>query len=392
MLPGTLRLGLADSLDPREIQAGSGASASLLDALRTVVADVVPISGGLPRAIARPAHLASVAVRLRPGDIGHPRAAAKRAHGAAKLGLPTTTARSLLMHRALASCGHLDAVVQRSSDMLLPAGVRVVTLEDSTVLQAWRGYPWPHLNGLSEGDIRRYAARQRRVYERASACCCATHWVQRSIIEDYGIAPERVFTVGMGQNHEARTRPERDWSSARYLFVGVDWNRKNGPAVLRAFARVRELRPDARLDVVGGHPPIDQAGVTGHGLLSLVEESDREQLADLYARATAFVMPSLHEPAGLVYVEAAGAGVASIGTSDGGAATMIGPGGIIVDPREDGQILDAMLRLADPETARSLGELAHAHAALLTWRKIAERIVRATALPGLDTSGLADFL
>jgi hypothetical protein len=51
-----------------------------------------------------------------------------------------------------------------------------------------------------------------------------------------------------------------------------------------------------------------------------------------------------------------------------------------------------MLRLADPETARSLGELAHAHAALLTWRKIAERIVRATALPGLDTSGLADFL
>jgi glycosyltransferase involved in cell wall biosynthesis len=196
----------------------------------------------------------------------------------------------------------------------------------------------------------------------------------------------------MGQNHEASEPAERDWSSPRYLFVGVDWTRKNGPAVLRAFARVREAHPDAQLDVVGGHPPIEQAGVVCHGRLSLVESDDRERLAGLYARATAFVMPSLHEPAGLVYVEAAGAGVASIGTTDGGAATMIGAGGIVVDPRDDGQILDAMLRLADSATARSLGELAHAHAALLTWRKVAERIVRATAVPGLDTSGLADFL
>lgn len=392
MLPATLRLGLVDSLDPREMQAGSGASASLLHALQSVVAEVVPISGELPRHLARAAHLASVASRMRPADLPDLRGAAKRSHSAAKLGCPTILGRTLLMRRALASCGPLDAVVQRSSDMLLPRDRRVVTLEDSTVLQAWRGYPWPHLQGLDERDIRRYAARQRRIYESAVACCCATHWVQRSIVEDYGIAPERVFTVGLGRNHEASEPAERDWSTPRYLFVGVDWQRKNGPAVLRAFARVRELHPDARLDVVGGHPSIEQAGVVAHGRLSLVEGSDREQLAELYRRATAFVMPSLHEPAGIVYVEAAGAGVASIGTTDGGAATMIGPGGLVVDPREDEQILDAMLSLADPDTARRLGELAHRHATLLTWRKVAERVVRATAIPGLDTSALADFL
>jgi hypothetical protein len=51
-----------------------------------------------------------------------------------------------------------------------------------------------------------------------------------------------------------------------------------------------------------------------------------------------------------------------------------------------------MLQLADPDTARRLGGLARSHSQLLTWRKVAERLVRATALPGLDTSGLADFL
>jgi glycosyltransferase involved in cell wall biosynthesis len=103
-------------------------------------------------------------------------------------------------------------------------------------------------------------------------------------------------------------------------------------------------------------------------------------------------MPSLHEPAGIVYVEAASAGVPAIGGTDGGAATLIGPGGITVDPREDEQIYVAMLRLADPETARTMGELARAHSELFTWRKVAERLLRALAIPGVDVSGLADFL
>jgi glycosyltransferase involved in cell wall biosynthesis len=276
--------------------------------------------------------------------------------------------------------------------MRLPAGYRVVTFEDSTVLQARDGYPWPHLRGLSERDLRRYVDRQRRVYESAVACCCATHWVAESILGSYGIAPDRVFTVGLGQNHAAPAPAPRDWSRPRYLFVGVDWERKNGPAVLSAFARLRERHPDARLDVVGGHPRIDQDGVVAHGALSLVQREDREQMALLYREATAFVMPSMHEPAGIVYAEAGGAGLASIGTTDGGAATMIGPGGILVDPRDDAQIFAAMDRLADPDTARRLGELALRHSTLLTWPKVAERLVRALDVPGVDTSGLAEFL
>ncbi|HEY4812630.1 MAG TPA: glycosyltransferase family 4 protein [Solirubrobacteraceae bacterium] len=387
-----LRLGLAAPTNPSDVEADSGVSNSAFVGLAEVVAEVIAISGELPPRVARLAHLGSVTARMRPGDLRDPRRAAKHAHSAAQLGRPTIAARNRLMRQRLTDTGRLDGIVQRSCNMVLPEGQRVVTYEDSTVLQARESYPWPHLQALTKSDFQRYVERQRRTYETATACCCTTHWVADSITGSYGIPAERVFVVGNGQNHPAVEVPPRDWSTPRYLFVGVDWERKNGPAVLRAFSRIRARHPDARLDVVGGHPRLDVAGVVGHGPRSRVDADDCELIASLYRSATTFVMPSLHEPAGIVYVEAASAGVPSIGTTNGGSATLIGPGGLTVDPLDDEQLYTAMLRLAEPHTAQQLGALAYQHSQLFTWRKVAERLVRALAIPGVDCSGLADFL
>jgi glycosyltransferase involved in cell wall biosynthesis len=386
-----VRVGVAAAFDPRDMQADSGAAGAVLQAMGEVVAEAVPLSGALPRRLGRLAHMGSLGTRLRPGDLGDPRAAAARLHSAAQLGRPTIAARNRLMRRRIADAGLLDGIVQRGCELVLPVGQRFVTYEDSTVLQAL-SYPWPHLRALSEADIQRYAARQRRIYAAARACCACTHWAAESITGSYGVASERVCVVGLGQNHPPAELAPRDWSSPRYLFVGADWERKNGPAVLSAFNRVRELHPDAHLDVVGGHPRLDVKGVLGYGPLSRTDPAERERVASLFSSATAFVMPSLHEPAGIVYIEAGAAGVPSIGSTDGGAATMIGPGGLIIDPLDSERIYTAMLELADPQTAQRLGELAQRHAGLFTWRKVAERLVRALAIPAVDPDGLAEFL
>lgn len=390
--PLSLRVGFAAPSDPRDLQPDSGVAGSTFAAMGEVVAEVVPISGELPARLGRLAHLSSVATRLRPRDLRDPRRAAKRVHGAAQLARPTIAARNWLIRRRLATAGTLDGIVQRGSEMVLPPARRFVTFEDSTVLQARESYQWPHLRGLTEEDLHRYADRQRRIYESAVACCCTTHWVAESITRSYGIPADRVFVVGNGQNHPAREATPRDWSNPRYLFVGVDWTRKNGAAVVSAFTRVRERYPDARLDVVGGHPRLEVPGVVGHGPLSRENPADRERIAAMYRSATAFVMPSLHEPAGIVYVEAGSAGVPSIGGTNGGSATLIGPGGLVVDPLDADQIYAAMLRLADPETAQRMSDLARRHSRLFTWRKVAERLIRALAIPDVDTSGLAEFL
>ena len=122
-----------------------------------------------------------------------------------------------------------------------------------------------------------------------------------------------------------------------------------------AFAEVRREHPAAELHVVGGHPPLDAPGVIGHGFLSLGDPGDAARLAELYRRATCFVMASLHEPAGIANAEAAAAGLPCIGTTNGGSATVIGPGGVLVDPADPRALTQAMLHLADPDVARRLG-------------------------------------
>jgi len=251
--PPPLRVGIAAPFDPRDMQADSGAAASVLQAMGELVAEAVPLSGALAPRLARLTHLSSLATRMRPRHLRDPREAARFLHSAAQLGRPTIAARNRLMRRRLQAAGPLDGIVQRGCELVLPPGQRFVTFEDSTVLQAL-SYPWPHLKALSDGDIQRYTERQRRVYAAARACCATTQWAADSITGSYGIEPERVFVVGLGQNHPPAQLQPRDWSTPRFLFVGVDWTRKNGPAVVQAFTRVRERHPNAQLDVVGGHP------------------------------------------------------------------------------------------------------------------------------------------
>ncbi len=137
-----------------------------------------------------------------------------------------------------------------------------------------------------------------------------TSWAARSAIADYGIPHEKVHVVGVGRNHSPRVPPARDWSIPKFLFVGLDWERKNGAGLLDAFSEVRSRNPAATLSVVGGHPPIEADRVVGHGPLSLSVPEERRRLEALFEASTCFVMPSFHEPAGIVYVEAAGVGPA----------------------------------------------------------------------------------
>lgn len=286
----------------------------------------------------------------------------------------------------------LDGLIQIGTGYSVETTVPLVTFEDMTVVQAreagfaaWRAMP--------PRAVAARVARQRDAYQRARACCVSTHWAAASIISDYGIPPAKVHVVGVGRNFEPEgATVGRDWSSPRFLFVGREWERKNGPRVLAAFARLRADVPDARLDVVGAHPPLRADGVLGHGLLRLDDPADRTRLAELFAGATCFVMPSLHEPAGLAYVEASAWGIPSIATSNGGSSDLVGEGGIVVDPRDDHRLLEAMRALCDPATAARLGELAQRRSQLFTSRAMAGRLLRALDLPSIQTEELPPFV
>ncbi len=82
-------------------------------------------------------------------------------------------------------------------------------------------------------------------------------------------------------------------------------------------------------------------------------------LAELYARAAVFVMPSRGEGFGLVYLEAMRAARPCIAAHGGAAAEIVvdGETGLLVDPLDPDAVAGALGRLlASPDLARSMGE------------------------------------
>jgi glycosyltransferase involved in cell wall biosynthesis len=380
--------------DPANVAAYSGTPSALLKGLQEAGVQALALRGDLgPRAQVWFERLL-VALALRPADLLDPgglRARRRSLRMTREISPAMPVARALGARRGLARLSPLDAIVQYGTGFDLPDGSLFVTVEDATLKQVVEGFPWPWVGDPSPALIARFHRQTGRRYERAKACTFMSHWAARSAIEDYGVDAKKVHVVGVGRNHEPPC-PNRDWSVPRALFVGFDWERKNGAAVLRAFSRMRERWPNARLDVVGAHPALEIDGVHGYGPLSLAGARDRAQVEKLFAAATFFVMPSLHEPAGIVYAEAQAAGLASIATTSGGAQTIVGDAGILVDPLDDDAIAGAMLQLADPATAARLGAHALARSPLFTWRAVAERLLRALGLPGMNVDSLEPFL
>jgi glycosyltransferase involved in cell wall biosynthesis len=370
-----VRVGVASVGDPRSPSTWSGVTAGILDGLAERGVATIPLDLSLPRR-AEQAMLATAAAPTRNRY---------DAEGAAL----TSRVRSRRARRACAPA-RVDGVIQIGTTFALPREVNYVTLEDMTLRQAVAVHPV--FSRMSAAATESWERRRTGIYAAARACTAASHWTADSLSGDYGVARERIAVVGFGANHRALA-VQRDWRSPRFLFVGIDWERKGGPPLLRAFARLREAHPTATLDVIGGHPPLQQDGVSFHGVLSQQREDQRAIVLDLFARATCFVMPSLVEPFGIAYVEAASAGIPSIGSSIGGPRDVIGAdGGIVVAPNDEQALLGAMLRLADPEAARRMGEAAARRAALYTWPKVAERLLRALGLPAPDGRQLAEFL
>jgi glycosyltransferase involved in cell wall biosynthesis len=337
---------------------------------------------------------ALLALRLRPWHLRDPRnlrerRRALRAEIILSPILPPLRTRAARLR--LIRAAPLAGIIQFGVAFDLPATLPLVTLEDATFRQVREGHPWWWMGHQPASVLNDIELKTQARYQRARACAFMSHWAASSAIKDYGVPAEKTCVVGVGRNHVPPC-PDRDWSSPRALFVGKGWERKNGDAVLRAFAKLRERRPDARLDVVGDHPRLDMPGVHGHGELAMTDPAQCRRLEERFAAATFLVMPTIEEAAGIVFAEAQAAGIGSIATSTGGSATIVGDGGIIVDPRDDDAIAEAMLRLADPALAARLGALALARAPLFTWRAVAERLLRALAPAGFEVEHLAPFL
>ncbi|ADX75031.1 glycosyltransferase [Pseudarthrobacter phenanthrenivorans Sphe3] len=351
----------------------SGTPHGLASGFISMGADVVPLGVKVPRVLHE-------AVALLSHATGRRGAVADRMQ-------IRQWARTNALRACIAEALPLDAVVAMGTEMydlprILPAGLPIATYDDGTLLQM---YADP-LSDISQSrfparHVSRWIDRQKRSSRAAHMCCVSTDWAAASFVADYNIPSRRVAVVGMG--HRPRRGVAgvvRDWTVPRFLFVGVDWQRKNGNAVLEAFREVRHRYPEATLDIVGNHPALDVPGVTGHGFLSRVDAAAQQRLDCLYAGATCFVLPSRFDPSPIAYLEAASSGLPVIATTRGGAGSLLKEGALVVEPNDREALVAAMLTYSDPTAAARAGAAAADSAAASSWTHVALRIGDALGL------------
>jgi glycosyltransferase involved in cell wall biosynthesis len=194
--------------------------------------------------------------------------------------------------------------------------------------------------------------RERTIYQHATLCFVRSRHIAESLQRDYLIDEARVECVYAGANTEALERPPADpASSQRIVFVGVDWRRKGGPTLVRAFERVRKEFPLATLQIIGCSPD----AVTG------MEIAGRVPLAEVAQRLATggiFCLPTMVEPFGVAFLEAMTQGLPIVGTSVGAVPDMVTPGdnGFLVTPGDVEGLASALrMLLADPELRRTAG-------------------------------------
>ena len=185
---------------------------------------------------------------------------------------------------------------------------------------------------------------------------------------------------------DARFRPDADAAGARralgltgpyVLTVAGEGARKN-LAVLGATARAlrgRGLELVAAGSRRAHHGPA--AGVDGIRRLGYVDDA---LLPGLYAGASAFVLPSLHEGFGLPCLEAMASGVPVVAADRGALPATCGDAALLVEPRRPDLVAEAVLAALDDGSLRDRGL---ARAAGFTWDATARAVdaVLADAVP-----------
>jgi glycosyltransferase involved in cell wall biosynthesis len=210
-----------------------------------------------------------------------------------------------------------------------------------------------------------WLALERQLYHSACACFVMSRNVGRSLLEDYGCAPDRVICAYGGYNAPVEDVNEgNNYEQRNILFVGIDWERKGGPDLVEAFRSVRRQIPDATLTIVGCSPSIHEPGCH---VVGRVPPSD---LGRYYANASVFCMPTRHEPFGIVFLEAMAHKLAIVATEVGAIPDFVsnGDNGFGVSPGDIKGLADRLVRvLRDPELCRRMGERSFGVSKTYTW-------------------------
>lgn len=278
----------------------------------------------------------------------------------------------------------LAAAPARGLDGFAPQVIHAHTLGLDSRLGAWyRARTGAPLAVTAHGsDVTVPAARGRwgqlaRLCGEADHVAAVSAPLARTLARCGTRTPIRVIHGGY---RPERLRPGLPRDPLSILQVGTLQDQKRADVTLRAFALLRRRWPGLHLTLVGDGPRRGELEALSRRLgtadgVRFTGRVPNARVLELMAEHRFFVLPSVGEGFGLVYLEAMASGCVTLGTRGEGIQDLLrhGENGLLVPPDrpEDlARALDWCLR--EPERADALARRGRRDAAPLTWRRCAQ--------------------
>jgi glycosyltransferase involved in cell wall biosynthesis len=220
--------------------------------------------------------------------------------------------------------------------------------------------------GLSEREAARLRGSERAALARAKRVVTTSAATGRLLLEDYGVATDRITVVPPGTDPAPAAKGSSD-GVVRLLAVGAVVPRKGYDVLIAALAtmprspwtltiagdRTRDLQCAARLDA-----EIARLGLGER--VAVLGAVPNDRLSELYGGADVFVLPSRFEGYGMVFAEALARALPIIGTTAGAIPETVAQGAGLLVPPDDAPALTAALKrlIDDPAERRRMAACA----------------------------------
>jgi glycogen synthase len=219
-----------------------------------------------------------------------------------------------------------------------------------------------------------WLACERQAFQRACHLFTMSKITKNSLIEDYGIKPEKISVVGCSGNFNAPFDGEKTFGNQQILFNGSDFERKGGPLLLAAFKKVKQALPNSKLVIIGKKLRIQEDGVINLGKIA-----SRAAVRDLFLETDLVAAPSYCDPFPAFLIEALNYGIPCLVPNKDGMPEIVDDGidGIVVREMAPEVIADKIIEvLSDTSKLSSMSQQArHKIRTKLNWNDIASSML-----------------
>lgn len=240
--------------------------------------------------------------------------------------------------------------------------------------------PYPELYPDSYQKLTKNTKKALKLADKIIAVSQST---KKDLMRFYGVPGSKIGVChpGIGPNFSPDGKKFK-LDAPYFLFVGSLKKKKNIPRILKGFSNLLlKTKKEFKLVLVGGDlwfdseiaKAIKELGLKKQVLMTgFVKDED---LPQFYRGAVVFVSPSLYEGFGITHLEAMACGTPVIAGNISSMPEIVGDAGILVNPKSEKEIGEAMLRItADKRRRQDLVKRGLKRAKRFSWKKFARKI------------------